>query len=154
MNTFAEAFTFGRTGEQDVARVLQANGWYIVPSYDYSGTDRSKAPRLQGSLKSYVIPDLDVSREGERVWVEVKTKTEASFTRITGRLEHGIPKRHAEDYLRVQEITGCRVFLVIVERSTGDYLCASIDRLMESARVSDLEGPMVYFARDSFGCLR
>jgi hypothetical protein len=43
-----QEFKKGRSGEQKIAEVLRRRGWYIIPSYDYSGEDGNKAPRLQG----------------------------------------------------------------------------------------------------------
>jgi hypothetical protein len=39
-------FKKGRTGERMIASLLQRDGWFILPSYDYSGEDGDKPPRL------------------------------------------------------------------------------------------------------------
>jgi hypothetical protein len=126
----------------------------VIPSYDYSGDDGNKAPRLQGKINSIVIPDLDISRGGARRWAEVKTKSAATYTRITRRLEHGIPLRHWKDYQRVQEITGCEVWLYIYEEDTGQVLRAKIDYLANHTRIYDGNGMswggMAFWARDIF----
>ena len=52
----------GRAAEKRVSNHLQSEGWFVVPSYDYTGSDGEKAPRMYGASRSYIIPDLDVSR--------------------------------------------------------------------------------------------
>ena len=145
-------FNMGRTGEKTVAEILQRRGWYIIPSYDYSGEDGDKAPKLHGAFNSYVIPDLDASKEGLRIWVEVKTKTAATYTRITRRLEHGIPYRHFRSYREVEQITGCPVYLVVYEIETGEVLAGRLVELEKNARYSDstVMGKMIFFPRDVF----
>ncbi len=148
-------FQQGCTGERRVAEELQRRGWYIVPSYDYSGADGDKAPRLQGLKISYVIPDLDGAKLGERRWFEVKTKTAATFTRVSQRHEHGISRKHYESYKRVEQITGTPVWLVIYELSTDEILWCPLDRL-PTPRVSTMRKlgdpgeDMVYFPRSAF----
>src|SRR3972149_1435615 len=88
-----EKYKKGHTGEKIVTEMLQKRGWYVIPSYDFSGPNDDKAPKLQGLGNGFVLPDLDISRNGKRKWAEVKTKDEATFTRITQKLEHGIPLR-------------------------------------------------------------
>ena len=152
-------YQLGHTGELLVAQQLQAIGYFVLPSYDYSGEDGNKAPRLQGKLAAYVIPDLDVAREGKRLWVEVKTKTASSPGKISGKLEHGIPLRHLEHYLQVQRITGCKVHVAVYERSTGEVLVAKADDIDATGRRSKMlkeqrdEGGMVYFIRDEMKLL-
>lgn len=151
-------FQQGRSGERVVASHLQSKGWFIVPSYDYSGEDGNKAPRLEGALASYVIPDLDASRDGRRIWVEVKTKTAATFTRVTQQYEHGISERHFKSYKQVQEITGTDVWLVIYEENEGAILAAKLDDLPEPRKTrmkkhGMTQEPMVYFPRDAFKVL-
>lgn len=45
-------FLKGRSGELIVARWFQERGWYVIPSYDYSGEDGNKAPSGD-SARSY-----------------------------------------------------------------------------------------------------
>lgn len=147
-------FKRGRTGERMIASLLQKDGWFIIPSYDYSGEDGDKAPRLEGLQAAYPVPDLDIARDGERRWAEVKTKAAATYTRITGRFEHGIPKRHFESYMRVQKITGCQVWLFIYEENTGKVLYGKLDDLAAVRREYDggkmSRGGMIFFPRDAF----
>jgi len=147
----------GHSGEQMVAKLLQDRGWFVIPSYDYSGEDNDKAPRLQGNLRAYVIPDLDIARGGRRIWAEVKTKACATYTRITQRFEHGIPMRHFRDYRAVQDITGCSVWLFVYEENTGEVLCGELDNLAAHKREYTggkmSYGGMVFFPRDAFTLL-
>lgn len=105
-------YKFGHVAELETAQTLQNHGAYIIPSYDYSGQGDDKAPRLSGLNESFVVPDLDVAAFGKRIWVEVKRKTAASLHRISGDYTHGIPIRHYTDYLKVEQITGCEVWIV------------------------------------------
>jgi hypothetical protein len=150
-------FLRGRSGERVVAKMFQRAGWYIIPSYDYCGDEKNKAPKLMGFAASHVIPDLDISRKGTRRWVEVKTKKEATFYRKKSRYEHGINYRHYLNYLEVQLITGDPVFLCIYEEETQQFLIAALDELRSDARIYD--GPnykdgecsaMIFFPRSAF----
>jgi hypothetical protein len=148
-------FQRGRSGEQAVAAFLRRRGWYIIPSYDYSGEDGDKAPKLEGLHIGHPVPDLDAAQSGKRFWVEVKTKGGATFNRKRNRLEHGICVRHYRAYLEVQRITGAPVFLAIVEEDTGITLCARLDQLpavfYEGAKMD--RGGMVFFPRDAFAAM-
>lgn len=137
-----------------IANLLRRRGWYVIPSYDYSGEDGDKPPRLEGLRNAFPVPDLDVARGGVRRWAEVKTKSAATYTRSTGRLEHGIPLRHYWSYRRVQEITGTEVWLFIYEEKTGDVLFARLDDLeaekREYAGSKMSRGGMVFWPRSAF----
>ncbi len=150
--SFEEQLARGRTAEHLVSELLQERGWHIIPSYDFTGDDANKAPKLQGKLAHIVIPDLDAAKDGSRKWCEVKRKESANFTRITKRLEHGIPLRHYQDYQKVEEITGTEVWLFILEENTGDVLCAPLKklrpRIYDGGKMS--RGGMAFFARDHF----
>jgi hypothetical protein len=155
-NSFREKpeFQRGHEGELRVADLLKRRGWCIVPSYDYSGKEGDMPPRLQGLKQAWPVPDLDISRNGERRWVEVKTKARADYTRTTQRYEHGIPLRHYRAYLDVERITGTPVWLFVVEESTGAILAARLSDLDSVKRVYDgpkmSRGGMAYFPRDAF----
>ena len=142
----------GHAGEVLVSQILQRRGWYIVPSYDYSGGDDDKAPRMQGEKLCYILPDLDVSREGERVWVEVKTKEEAILYRKTNTMRHGISLRHYRHYQEVEKISGCAVYLAVYEVKTGDVLMAKLSKLDKHNQIHESNN-MVYFPRDAFDLL-
>lgn len=144
------AFRFGQIGERLVVRWIKAHGFLVIPSYDYSGEGGDKAPRLKGISSEYAIPDLDVALGGKRFWIEVKAKTEASWTHLTQRYEHGFSGRLYKDYLRVAEETGTPVLLFIVERKTSDLLTQNLAALGEP-RMSAIYGQgMVYWPRDGF----
>lgn len=144
----------GHKGELIVKRLLIDNGWLVIPSYAYTGEDDNKAPRLEGTNCFYVIPDLDICKAGTRRWIEVKTKTKADFTRITQRLEHGIPLKHYEHYLEVQRETGTPVWIFVYELNTKSILYASLNSLSYVIRKyigwKMSNGGMAFFPRDSF----
>lgn len=141
-------FILGRNGEQLVADYLKGLGWYVIPSYDYSGEDNNKAPKLQGIKDGFPVPDLDVAAGGVRRWVEVKTKTSPTWTIKTQRFEHGI--EHYDDYLRVSRETGTEAWLAIFETSTGELYMQSFKDLGEPRRTTFAGKRMSFWARDAF----
>lgn len=153
----------GRSIELIVSRWLRERGWYVIPSYDYSGDDGNKAPRLQGLAEAFPVPDLDVcrrlpQRKPQRRWVEVKAKEAASYTRNTGMYEHGI--EHYDDYVRVAELTGTEGWLAIVETANvndrerfgvrGALLIQSFATLGPPRRTTMFGKRMAYWPRDKF----
>jgi hypothetical protein len=149
---FQQSLEMGRTGERQIATALESSGWWVIPSYDYTGRDGDKAPKMRRLHDCVVVPDLDCCRNGERVWVEVKTKSEIGHCRMLKNLEtHGIDLKHWISYRKIQGETGCRVFLVIRELCTGKNLGASIDDLEKDIIHGIGKGAfMVYFPRSSF----
>ena len=141
-------FKLGRSVELMVADWLRQFGFYIIPSYDYSGDERNKAPKLQGLNQGFPVPDLDIAKSGSRKWVEVKAKTKADWTRKTGRYEHGI--EHYDDYLQVQQETGTEVWLAIYETETNCLLMQSLNLLGEPRRSTMNGRRMAYWPRDAF----
>lgn len=154
----------GRAAELRVSLWLRERGWYVIPSYDYSGDGRNKAPRLQGIADAFPVPDLDVCRKlpgrnPERRWVEVKAKQAATFTHKTGTYDHGI--EHYDDYMRVAELTGTEPWLVVVEIATiresrslwgerGRIWMQSFARLGEPRRTGMFGKRMAYWPIDNF----
>jgi cytosine/adenosine deaminase-related metal-dependent hydrolase len=127
-------FQRGRAAEQMVARWLQERGWYVIPSYDYSGEDGEKAPRMQGLKRGFAVPDLDVARGGKRRWVEVKAKSRANprhdaYWGSREVPEHGIDHKNYADYLDVKAESGDEVWIAIYEMDTGALLMAEVDAL-------------------------
>lgn len=150
-----EEFKRGRNGEQLSAAWLQSSGWYVIPSYDFAGEDGDKAPKMMGPLAGYVLPDLDVCRDGKRFWCEVKTKDEPTFTRITGQHEHGMSLRLFRQYKQVERHTGNKVFVFVYEEKSRWLLCRPLGeekgpgvRIYNGERMGP--GGMIFWPRFSF----
>jgi hypothetical protein len=150
-----ENFKRGRNGEQLAADWLKRDGWYVLASYDYSGSD-DHPPRLEGWARQFIIPDLDACKGGRRIWVEVKTKAAPSLHRATNIIEHGIPLRHYEQYLQVERETGCAVHLIIYEEQSDVLLHQKLSELGQPRIYSGDKmsyGGMAFWPRDSFNIL-
>lgn len=148
-------FLRGRAAELRVSRWLQERGWYVIPSYDYSGADGDKAPRLQGIKRGHAVPDLDVASGGKRKWVEVKSKDHANprHDAYWGRCEvpeHGVDHGNYLDYLEVKRITGDDVWIAIYEEDTAILLMAEIDTLGEPRVGTWLGKKIANWPRDRF----
>ena len=147
-------YELGSAEELRVERLLQERGWYVVRAYDYTGqAAQEKAPRMFGpDGQTLILPDLDVSQGGTRRWVEIKAKASASFTRMTQQWEHGIPLRHYQSYLSVQEESGTSVWLFVCEQDSQDVLIQKLDDLPVRVYAGDKMsyGGMAFFPCDSF----
>lgn len=145
----------GRTAEESIANTLMNMGYYVIPSYEYTGDEGNKAPKLWGIKDSFVVPDLDVAKNKVRIWVEVKLKAKANYTRITKQLEHGIPYRNYLSYLKIQEITGCIVFLYVFEENTLSILYHQLDKLPKRLYTGNKmdRGGTIFFPRHCFNLL-
>lgn len=123
-------FLVGDIGVYRVKRWLQDQGAFVFSTCDLSGRVDEHAPAMASRAERVILPDLDVTyAQHARVWAEVKTKTIATFTRRTQRLEHGIGLRHWLAYNRIQEITNNQVFLYIYQRDESIILGSAIDDL-------------------------
>lgn len=111
----------GKTGERAIAELFKARGWYVIPSYDYV-SDEEKAPQMHGMYRGLILPDLDICRDGERRWIEVKTYTAPSFYRKTQEWQHGIQQRHWEHYREVEAISGTPVWIYVYQLNDGAVL--------------------------------
>lgn len=144
----------GHNGELLVRSLLQQEGYYVIPSFDYCGENGDHAPSAQSLVDKVILPDLDCIKDGYRMWAEVKTKEAATFTRITGQWEHGIPLSHWEAYRIIQDKTGNKVWLYIFEKTSGCVLRAPIDDLRLEVRLYHGDkmsrGGMAFFPRGAF----
>ncbi len=104
----------GHEGELAIEGVLQWHGWYTFPTYHYR-SEQQKSPRLKNGKTSYVSPDIDACKNGRRIWVECKLEEGASWTYSLKRMDHGFALKYYEHYLKVQEITGCPVWIFFLE---------------------------------------
>jgi hypothetical protein len=149
-----DEYRLGEIGVFRVKRFLQAKGAFVFSTCDLSGRFAEHPPAMEGPEgQRLILPDLDVSMAGQaRVWAEVKTKSQASWTRTTRRDEHGIGLRHWVAYRRIQEKTGNQVFLYIYQRDESVLLGSAIDDLanddLRPSRIDDER--MVFFPSDAF----
>lgn len=128
---------FGKRAEVSIAKWLGELGHYTLPAYDFSGHDDNLAPKLMTAYprRSLIAPDLLVGGHGKCFWLEVKHKSRADYTRITGRLETGCSLRHFEHYREVQLVTGLDVYLLFVHRAEGEVRGEKLDKLETIKRI-------------------
>lgn len=164
---FDEKLAIGQAGESAIARWLIGRGCTVLPAYEIE-ISRGKGPRVYSSEGPLVSPDLGVIKDGAFSWVEAKHKTVFSWRRCAPgpRWETGVDLIHWTDYCRVEEVSGCPVWLLFLHRESqpwsGDapYLpdgatCPtglfgiSLTRARECAR-TDLRyaGGMAYWGHD------
>lgn len=120
-----------REWEKRLARWIRSRGWFVVPTYDFSGKGDDKAPKLLAPLgtRDLVLPDLQCFRDGEHQWLECKWKTCASFYRKGGHLTTGIATRLLAHYVEVQRATRARVVLAFLHEREMEIRGGSLDAL-------------------------
>lgn len=131
-----------REWEKALASWVRGRGWHVLPTYDFSGKQDDKAPKLLGPSSSIdlVMPDLQCFRNGEVRWLECKWKSHADYNRKRGWHVTGISLRLVEHYQKVTEITGADVFLLFLHEKEGEVRGGRM-RELESARSHDYTGP-------------
>lgn len=143
-------FKRGEEFERALSSYLQSRGWGVLPVYDYSGAE-DKAPAMHvGAQDGLILPDLFVARAGVSHWCEAKRKTRADFTRVTQRLETGLPLRLYKHYGHVKERSGIDVWLFFGHEQEDAVRFTEIDalkpRLYHGHGMS--YGGMAFFAWD------
>lgn len=114
-NHFQEKLKQGHEqGELPIEQILHQYDWYTFPTYHYR-SEQHKSPGLKNYNDIYISPDIDASKNGKRIWVECKLEEGASWTWSKERFEHGFALKYYEQYLKVQEITGCPVWIFFLE---------------------------------------
>lgn len=119
----------GQLGELIVAREYRRDGWGVIASYKFSGANDDEAPAIEIDDGAHEItPDLDVSKGGKRIWIEVKTHAIAAKNKKLSTEQrrdvflHGVPVRLFDNYVAVEERSGNPVFLAIVQLDTREIL--------------------------------
>jgi len=165
--TESEEFKKGHSFEISLSGILKENGTFVLPCYENTGEKQDKAPKMYGEYKGLVLPDLFICNNGRSSWIECKVK--ASPTVCTkkgypkGRLEHGIPLRLYNDYMEVQKVSGLKVWLFLLEESSGEILYNTLDalsiqegpdriKIYENNKMS--YGGMIFFSRRIFKIYR
>lgn len=136
----------GKQGEAIVREWLKRQGYNILPA---SQIEEGGAPMLTGQRLKVILPDNLTWREGQPGWVEVKTKSHATeHKNPPHRWEHGLPLRHWNAYLQVQELTRIPVSLAILELDTKLLLIGTLTSLERGKRVFPMEGePHIFVNR-------
>lgn len=129
MSQFEKKLEEGRKGEIFISDWLKSEGWGVIPTFDYSGKNGEKAPKLQFMSDGLIIPDLDICKAGDRVWLEIKTYHGPAYNRKIAAHVHGIAVRLYNHYMRVEKETGCRVLIGILERDSKKFLVARLAKL-------------------------
>ncbi len=121
----------GRVIEECVNKLLRDAGYYVIPSYDWSGPDGSKAPSVLApkGWDNLVMPDLQTFDKGVQRWLEVKWKWWADYYRKHNVLVTGISQRLYEHYRAVQAATGAKVHLLFVHHKEAEMRGDAIDNL-------------------------
>lgn len=131
-NTFEAKVLEARRYEKALATWFQRRfGAYVLPTYDYSGLQENKAPKLMSASAGLVIPDLLLCRNGKTTWAECKWKTNADLHRKTGHFVTGINARHFSHYKQVKNISGCDVVIMFLHILEGEMRGDEIDALPE-----------------------
>jgi hypothetical protein len=151
------AYQFGLEGELTFERMARALGLHTIAQYDYIDNGEPKGPRMHGRLENYVLPDFDVLGNGARLYAEVKRKSVPTWHRNSKQWQHGISYRHYQHYLKVEEISGTPVFLVVIEVGgpwPGSVMCRRLKDLPPHHTLPCFNGwdmePTIYFSRDEF----
>lgn len=133
----------GTQGEAIVREWLKGRGYFILPS---SLIEQGGAPMLNGGDIKAILPDNLTWKEGQPGWVEVKTKSDASeHKNPPHRWEHGLPLRHWNAYLKVQEITKIPVSLAVLEVKNKLLLIGTLTSLERGKRISPMKGELHVF---------
>jgi hypothetical protein len=149
--SFDEKLEFGKIAEKEIESYFMNKDYNIIRSYDYVGDD-NKSPKMFSKKINFVLPDLDISKNGKRFWVECKHYTHTPLNRKYNIYVHGIKKRHYNHYLNVQNETGNLIYLFIKEIEHNCILYAQLDQLKtydcQCGRCNN--NCLIYFNREDF----
>lgn len=115
--TTTPSFQLGRFGEIHVKKLLEEKGAVILDADSYS---KLGAPKLN----STILPDLFEFRCA--LFVEVKTKCDASFFRKTQQWMYGVGIRKHENYERIAKMTGKDVWITFFDLDKNRISCALV----------------------------
>lgn len=147
----------GRRAEALVEAQIKASGWHYIEDKQFGG---GGAPMIRGESGDLIRPDFSVLKDGQRVWIEVKGKTQPA--EHEGRTRHGIDHYNWREYQRVADLTADECWLFVYEQSTGVLLCRNVadlpvadERIKESYADGDAYGcDMVFFNKTDFNVKR
>lgn len=131
---FERQLSAAREWEVRVAGWARRRGWYVLPTYDFSGKEDDKAPKMlaPSGSRDLVLPDLQCFKDQEIRWLEVKWKARADVHRRTGHRVTGISKRLWDHYLEVQCTTAGDVYVVFLHELEREVRGASLSWLRQN----------------------
>jgi len=121
--SFEQKLAAGRVVEEHVAAYMRKRGWWVVPSYEFSGKENDHAPKMVAppGWRDLVLPDLQGFKDRRLVWLEVKSKTCCTLHHISNDLPvTGIAKRLYLHYQQVEIETGGTVYLLFVHEKENE----------------------------------
>lgn len=115
---------------------LEADGYAVTPLGEATGnTDRSQAPLTRVGGELLRSPDFSAIKAGTTAFWEVKSRARAAVDPLTGESQHWIDKAAFTDYLKISDLTGTAVWIVLYEAPTatapGRWLQTDVDHLRE-----------------------
>lgn len=130
MSQFEENLERGALGEAIVRHVLsdRGHGHVSVGATLKARTHRGPVVTLDG--EELTLPDIEVYVGDKSYYIEAKTYWYAPENRRHKCQVHGVKRRHLEEYRRLGVVRGKRVFLLVVEVSTGVILGKDLDHLV------------------------
>lgn len=143
-----------------VAGWARRRGYYVLPTYDYSGKGDDKAPKLAAppGTESLVLPDLQCFRPQGPGWLEVKTKTRADDYRKGGYRVTGISLRLYRHYREVERVTKSEVTVLFLHERENEVRGDTLSRLRADNFSHEYDGGkmgrggMVFFRYDGIRC--
>lgn len=131
---FKKSLAFAREKERGVASLIQKQGYYVLPAYDFSGEQENKAPKLLAPLgkRPLVLPDLFCMKSDLAFWLEVKWKTEAYLFRKANRRTTGINLRLWEYYIEVEKESSFPVWIMFLHKKEQEIRAGSLSFLRDN----------------------
>lgn len=114
--SFVKQLAVGQVGESAISKWLQSEGFTVLPAYEIE-QQHFKGPRLFTAELDLIAPDMLVFNARKVLWVEAKTKSAFTWHRISQTWQTGIDRRHWLDYVRVDQQTPWRVWVLFLHRA-------------------------------------
>jgi Holliday junction resolvase-like predicted endonuclease len=119
----------GREGEKIARAWLIQNGYIVIAASDI---DNGGAPMLLEKAKQVILPDNIVFHAGHPAFVEVKTYEKAAWEAKRQRRQHGILKRHFDQYRQAARDCGIPCYLAVIQVDIWKLLLGELEHLAET----------------------
>ena len=107
----------GVEGEVDLIAYFQSRGFTIEDWAETEAAVTNKGPKINGFIK----PDLLVSKDGNKYWVDSKRKDAPVFYGKAREWRHGIDSKCYWEYLGVEHSTSIPVWIAFIEPYNPAY---------------------------------